>query len=304
MWYELGAYVVWFAALFIVGYILVPAETEIEEFKARLPRGHLQNKKNREFEANGFLRTIYPLVVLFGTRASKLNIPEKYMKMLEKRIASAGYPYGFTPYEYIGYAFTISLLSVLFAAFFNYSLTGSANPVFLVIAFVAGNIFPYFFLANQSDMRKIRIYKDLPYKLDVLTMAVEAGLDFFSAIRRMVERDTTDSPLIEEFFQFLQEVRMGKTKREALKSMAERADVEALNSVISAIIQAETMGTPVAQVLKVQAESLRITRSQRAEKAAGEASVKIMFPLIFILFCTILILFGGIIVKWTRGELF
>ena len=304
MYYELGGYAVFFIAIFILVYAFLPSEKQVEAFKLSLPGGHLDNKKARVFEENSFVRVTYPFTLMFGAKVSKMRIPDKYIQMLTRRIESAGYPYGFTPYEYIGFTSMLSVLITLFAAFFNYSLTGGANPVWLVIALVVGNVFPYFFLANQSDMRKIAIYKDLPYKLDVLTMAVEAGMDFLSSIRRMVERDTTDSPLIEEFFQFLQEVRMGKTKRDALNDMARRADVEALNSVVSAIVQAEKMGTPVAQVLKVQAESLRIMRSQKAEKAAGEASVKIMFPLVFILFCTILILFGGIIVKWTRGELF
>ncbi len=304
MLYELGGYALFFLAFFILVYAFLPSEKQVEEFKLSLPGGHLDNKKAKVFEENSFVRVTYPFTLMFGAKVSKMRIPDKYIRMLTRRIESAGYPYGFTPYEYIGFTSMLSVLITLFAAFFNYSLTGGANPVFLVIALVVGNVFPYFFLANQSDMRKIGIYKDLPYKLDVLTMAVEAGMDFLSSIRRMVERDTTDSPLIEEFFQFLQEVRMGKTKRDALNDMARRADVEALNSVVSAIVQAEKMGTPVAQVLKVQAESLRIMRSQKAEKAAGEASVKIMFPLVFILFCTILILFGGIIVKWTRGELF
>jgi len=304
MLYELSGYVLFFLAIFILIYYLFPTEAQIDEFQVSLPKGHLQNKKDRIFEDNGFIRTIYPMVVVFGAMASRWNIKPKYMHILRRRIESAGYPYGFSPFEFIGFALTLSILLTMLFAFFNYSLFSTVNPVMLVAGFVLGNIFPYFFLANQSDERKIKIYKDLPYKLDVLTMAVEAGLDFFSAIKRMVSQDTTDSPLIEEFFQFLQEVRMGKTKQDSLKGLARRADVESLNSVVSAIVQAEKMGTPVAQVLKVQAESLRITRSQRAEKAAGEASVKIMFPLIFILFCTILILFGGIIVKWSRGELF
>ena len=304
MLYELSGYVLFFLAIFILIYYLFPTETQIDEFQVSLPKGHLQNKKDRIFEDNSFIRTIYPMVVVFGAMASRWNIKAKYMRLLRRRIESAGYPYGFSSFEFIGFALTLSILLTLLFAVFNYAMFSSVNPVMLVAGFVLGNIFPYFFLANQSDERKIKIYKDLPYKLDVLTMAVEAGLDFFSAIKRMVSQDTTDSPLIEEFFQFLQEVRMGKTKQDALKGLARRADVESLNSVVSAIVQAEKMGTPVAQVLKVQAESLRITRSQRAEKAAGEASVKIMFPLIFILFCTILILFGGIIVKWSRGELF
>ncbi len=293
-----------FIAVFLGVYYFLPTEEEVEEFRSQLPAGHLENKKLRTFEESPFLKAIYPVILAFGAKAKKMGIPEKYLNLLEKRIAAAGYPYGFTSYEYIGYAFTIGLIVTVLAAFFNYSMFGNINVMFLIIAFVFGNVFPYFFLANQADERKIKIYKDLPYKLDLLSMAVEAGLDFLSAVKRMVEKDSTNSPLVEEFFQFLQEVRMGKTKQEALLDLAKRADVEALNSIVTAIIQAEKMGTPVAQVLRIQAESLRIARSQRAEKAAGEASVKIMFPLVFILISTVLILFGGIIVKWVRGELF
>ena len=293
-----------FLAVFLAVYFFLPSESEVEDFKRQLPTGHLENKKIRTFEESPFLKALYPTIVAFAAKAKKVNIPQKYIDILERRIAAAGYPYGFTPYEYIGYATVMGLIVTVLAAFFTFSMFGSINFVFLIIAFVFGNIFPYFFLANQADERKIKIYKDIPYKLDLLSMAVEAGLDFLSAVKRMVEKDSTKSPLVEEFFQFLQEVRMGKTKQEALLDLAKRADVEALNSIVTAIIQAEKMGTPVAQVLRIQAESLRISRSQKAEKAAGEASVKIMFPLVFILISTVLILFGGIIVKWVRGELF
>ncbi len=302
--YFLLATVLLFLAIFLAVYFFLPTEEEVEEFRKQLPAGHLENKKLRTFEESPVLKALYPVIIALAAKAKKMNIPQKYLDLLERRIAAAGYPYGFTSYEYIGYAVTIGLIVTILAAFFTYSMFGSINFVFLIIAFVFGNVFPYFFLANQADERKIKIYKDIPYKLDLLSMAVEAGLDFLSAVKRMVEKDSTKSPLVEEFFQFLQEVRMGKTKQEALLDLAKRADVEALNSIVTAIIQAEKMGTPVAQVLRIQAESLRISRSQKAEKAAGEASVKIMFPLVFILISTVLILFGGIIVKWVRGELF
>ncbi|BBB32330.1 tight adherence protein C [Thermotomaculum hydrothermale] len=302
--YFILATVFLFIAIFLLFYYFLPTEAEVEEFRKQLPTGHLENKKMRTFEESPVMKALYPVIIAFAARAKKMNIPQKYIDLLERRIAAAGYPYGFTSYEYIGYATTIGFIVTVLAAFFTYSMFGSINFIFLIIAFVFGNVFPYFFLANQADERKIKIYKDIPYKLDLLSMAVEAGLDFLSAVKRMVEKDSTKSPLVEEFFQFLQEVRMGKTKQEALLDLAKRADVEALNSIVTAIIQAEKMGTPVAQVLRIQAESLRISRSQKAEKAAGEASVKIMFPLVFILISTVLILFGGIIVKWVRGELF
>jgi tight adherence protein C len=293
-----------FVAVGLIAYYTVPDEEEIREFIDGLPKGHLQNKKSKTMEENGFIKMIYPLIAMIGCKASKSKFFTKIADKLQNNIAAAGYPYGFTPYEYIGFTVVVGLIVSMIGIFFSYSISNSISFTFAVIAFLIGVIFPLMVLGSEADARKLIIYKDLPYKLDLLTMAVEAGLDFFSAVRRMIEKDTTGSPLIEEFFQFVQEVRMGRTKKEALQNMVKRTDLEALNSIVSAIIQAESMGTPIAKVLKVQSESMRISRTQKAEKAAGEAAVKIIFPLIFILMSTMLVLFGGIVVKWMKGELF
>lgn len=293
-----------FVAVGIIAYFMVPDNEEIREFLENLPKGHLQNKKAQTMIENPFIKFTYPLIAIIAYKTTRNNFLNKIALKMENNIASAGYPYGFTPHEYLGFTVVTGLLISMIGVFFSYSMSNSISFTFAIIAFFIGIIFPLMILGSESDTRKLIIFKDLPYKLDLLTMAVEAGLDFFSAVRRMVEKDTTASPLIEEFFQFIQEVRMGRTKKSALENMVKRTNLEALNSIVSAIIQAESMGTPIAKVLKVQSESMRISRTQKAEKAAGEAAVKIIFPLIFILMSTMLVLFGGIAVKWMKGELF
>jgi len=293
-----------FVAVVVLVYLVMPDAEEVKEYINNLPKGHLQNKKAQTMKENSFIKLIYPLIAMIGYKTTKNNFMNKLASKLEHNITASGYPYGFTPNEYLGFIIITGVLISFMGIFFSYSISNSISFTFAIIAFFIGVIFPLMILGSEADTRKLIIYKDLPYKLDLLTMAVEAGLDFFSAVRRMVEKDTTASPLVEEFFQFIQEVRMGRTKKEALENMVTRTNLEALNSIVSAIIQAESMGTPIAKVLKVQSESMRISRTQKAEKAAGEAAVKIIFPLIFILMSTMLVLFGGIAVKWMKGELF
>ena len=140
--------------------------------------------------------------------------------------------------------------------------------------------------------------------LDVLALSVGAGLDFNGSIDRIVDKDTRQGPLIQEFRYVLQEIRMGTTRREALLNLKERVPSEYIRSLVSSIVQAEAMGTPLTQILRIQSQSIRLKRSQRAEKMAGEAPVKMIAPLMFIVAAVFLTLFGAMIVRGARGELF
>ena len=102
----------------------------------------------------------------------------------------------------------------------------------------------------------------------------------------------------------LQELKMGKTRREALRDMANRVNLENLSTVVAALIQAEQLGTSLGPVLRIQYEMLRLRRSQRAEKLAMEAPVKMVFPLLFIFTSVFLLLFGPVIIKAFQGKLF
>jgi tight adherence protein C len=103
----------------------------------------------------------------------------------------------------------------------------------------------------------------------------------------------TEGPLAEEFFRVLQEIQLGRSRAEALEQMAQRVDVEELNSFVSAVVQADSLGIPIAQVLRVQAREMRIKRSQRAEEAAQKVPVKILFPLIFCILPSLFVIVVG-----------
>jgi len=133
---------------------------------------------------------------------------------------------------------------------------------------------------------------------------MEAGLDFGTAVERLLERAGEKRTAIEdELHTVLQEVRMGKTREQALKAFSERVPSPDVKSFVGAVTQGEKLGTPLGQILRVQSEALRTKRYQRAEKLAGEAPVKILFPLLFVMAAVILTVFGGTIVRAMKGEL-
>ena len=139
--------------------------------------------------------------------------------------------------------------------------------------------------------------RNLPYELDLLTLAVEAGLDFVGGLQKVVEKGR-GGPLSDELQLVLRSIRLGRTRSEALMEMAERVQVPAVRSWVRTLVQADRMGTPLGRVLRLQSERLRQRRSQDAERRANEAPVKMLFPLIFFIFPTVfLILFGPIVFR-------
>ena len=131
----------------------------------------------------------------------------------------------------------------------------------------------------------------VPDTLDLLTISVRAGLGFEGALAKVVEK--TKGPLSEEFSRALNEIRVGVPRRDALRDIVERTDVPALATFVGAIIQAEQLGVPIAKVLQVQSEQLRIERRQRAEEAAARAPIKMLFPLVGCIFPAMFIVILG-----------
>jgi tight adherence protein C len=155
------------------------------------------------------------------------------------------------------------------------------------LGFFAPNIALYQAAYNRSD----RILKDLPDALDLLVISVESGLGFDAALSQ-VARNTT-GPLAEEFFRVLQEMQLGTGRPDAMRALIDRTDVSDLRGFITSMIQADTFGIPVAQVLRVQAREMRIRRTQRIEEAAQKVPVKILFPLIFCILPALFIVILG-----------
>jgi tight adherence protein C len=178
------------------------------------------------------------------------------------------------------------------------AVTSGTPPVLALLAtiffVVFGAYLPVFWLSSQAKGRQRQMLHDVPDSMDLLTVCVEAGLGLDAAFQRVTEKQS--GPFVDEIRQMLREIGLGKTRRQALTDMADRVDLDDVRSFVSAIIQAEQLGTSIAQVLRVQSQRLRIRRRQRAEAEARRAPVKMVFPLVFCMMPSLFIFILGPIV--------
>jgi len=212
----------------------------------------------------------------------------------EKRLRSGAHPEGVTADELLGMVLLGGIIGCLVGALCNIQL--QVKPVILLFV-AAGMYMPIIWLRSRVRDRQFNIQRDLPYALDLLTISVEAGLDFTEALTRIVKK-LGATPLAMELGQTLRDIRLGRTRAQALRELSRRVDVPELNSLVSALIQADQLGSGLGPILRAQSAQLRVRRSQRAEKLAMEAPVKILLPLILFIFPTIFIMiFGPIVLK-------
>ncbi len=170
--------------------------------------------------------------------------------------------------------------------------TPSVRLLLPVLAFAAVGLFgPFFVLRRKAKNRQKQIWRSMPNAIDLLTTCVEAGLSLDFGLQRVAARYT--GPLSDEILRTLREIGLGKTRREALTDMAERVDVPDLGTFVNSIVQAETLGTSVGQVLRAQASQMRMRRRQHAEQVARQAPVKMVFPLVLFLMPSLFIVTLG-----------
>jgi tight adherence protein C len=223
------------------------------------------------------------------------------IQRIDAKLERAGYPGGLRGADWMG----VKLLALIgFAILFFLLGLALGGPVlgllFVIVGAAIGYIGPEFWLGRKARARSMEMILQLPDALDLLTISVEAGLGFDAALAKVVEK--MEGPLVDEFRQALAEVRMGRARRDALRDVANRADAQPVSNFIGAIVQAEQLGVPIAKVLQIQSNQLRIERRQRAEEAAAKAPVKMLFPMVGCIFPTIfIVILGPAIVKVMGG---
>jgi tight adherence protein C len=221
--------------------------------------------------------------------------PAANIQTIQKKLDLAGNPWGVEAPVYWS-------LQIVFAAFFGGLLLflfvfGSMKlQWFLSLGIVLlGTVFGYFFprlyLDSRIGRRQDNIRKAMPDALDLLTICVEAGLGFDSAMSKVNEE--WENELSAAFGRVIQEIRLGKLRRDALKDMSERVGISEMTSFVAAIVQSEQLGVSMSRVLRIQADQMRMRRRQRAEEKARQAPVKMMIPLVFLIFPSILIVLLG-----------
>lgn len=216
---------------------------------------------------------------------------EVMKKNVTNMIQMAGYDQTISPEQFIAARICLLVLGFLFAALLGFS----GNVVYGLILLALLYIYPMAWLKKVASRRQYLILRALPNLLDLLTLSVEAGKDFLSALRDILARRKID-PLGEELTRALQEIQLGKKRQAALKEMANRVQQSELTSVINSLVQADELGISIGQLLRIQSDQLRSKRFSMAEKLANEAPVKILIPVVIFIFPSVFLLLMGPII--------
>jgi tight adherence protein C len=228
---------------------------------------------------------------------------ENSRKRLDRRIVAAGYEGALKSEDILCLRVLIALVTgglwVLFVTLSARSAPDSvidkSSTILMVVGLVWLFLYPDLWLKRTLQARHRVIQRALPFVLDLLTLSVEAGLDFMTALQRGVQRRPVDA-LGEELIRVIREIQIGKTRSQSLKDFAYRVDLADVRSVVNALVQADELGVSIGSILRIQADQMRQRRFERAEKLANEAPVKMLFPLmVFIFPAVFLILLGPII---------
>lgn len=263
--------------------------------------GYRASARRDGLKESGMLRLIWPLVELGAQHASKLGVQE-WRVAATNLLVEAGSPLGLDVDEFFGLIFA-SCVSCCGVAFVVATAKDWGAGIYM-LALGLGIWMPLTWVGEQGKERFKSINRGLPQALDLIVMAMGAGLDFTGSLKSVVERWTDKKdPMYHELSRFLHELGLGKTRREALEDLAVRAPTQVVRTFVANVIQAEQRGTPLIDILAIQADVARTRRFQTAEKIAGRAGVLVLLPLMLIFAATILVLFGGLIVKNYRGTL-
>ena len=286
-------------SLFIWGF--VPDEVEEEDLY-----GYRLTKRKRLLEENGLYALVLPMVKMFAHHFRSL--PDRFLGIdvagsrarVRDRLVRSGYMGALTPNEFWGMCCVSGMAIFLVFMFMTYMLQGLPNIPISIIFGLAGCSLPYVQLDGAITERLIEIDRRLPYAVDLLVLSMRAGLDFMTALDRVVANgleQNPDDPMIQELGVVLQEMRVGTARADALINLCERVHSDYLKSMVGAILQSEKRGTPLATVLEVQIGTIRNKRTQKIEKAASEAAVKILGPLMFIFGAVLVIVIGAMMLK-------
>jgi tight adherence protein C len=252
-------------------------------------------KRQRALADNPAWAQVEPLVRWLGVRVSGV-LEDPLRGKMDRQLALAGDYLGMTPEEYLA----LSLLSTLGGAGFG-AVAGYMLDMGFVLTLATapvGAALPYFAVGGEQTRRMKQINRGLPYAADLLALAMSAGQDFPGAVRQVVDKSSDpDDALVEEFTRILQELQVGMTRRQALLGFADRAPLESVSEFVSAIVQAEERGNPVAEVLQIQAGVSRMRRSVKAEEAAAKAGVQMVGPLFLLFFCIMLLVMGPMVLQ-------
>jgi tight adherence protein C len=225
-----------------------------------------------------------------------------YRQQVLSKLRLAGLDFALAPEQFVAARLLCATVCLLLLDWMATSFGRSASW-WLLVAALAGYAFPAIWLRDRIHLRRRQTLKTLPFMLDLITLCVEAGLNLTGAFAQAVAKGPA-GPLRDEFARVLRDVRAGRSRMDALHTLADRMNEPSITNFVAALVQAEQMGMALGPILRAQAEQRRNERFARAEKLAMEAPVKLLFPLIAFIFpCTFVVLGFPIAMKFIHAGI-
>lgn len=263
-------------ALGVLGYAIASAPSRAPNYLG--VRGLKRVRAQRD---NPFFAQIEPFLRWFAVRVSSL-IGDSMRARLDRLLIGSGDIWGLIPEEVLA-LYVLGGAAGLCGGVV-YGVVLGNGMLYVVLATISGSVLPYFLISGEVGSRQKRIQQELSSTIDLISLGLSAGLDFPAAIRQVVEKSSdADEPLVEELNLILQELQVGKTRKQALQQFSERVPIESVKEFVGAIVQAEDHGNPLGEVLRVQAETSRVRRGVKAEELASKVSVKLVLPMTLLL---------------------
>lgn len=237
-------------------------------------------------------RVIRPILQKIGDVINRMT-PAQTITRTRRNLELAGMTQKIGPGEFVAIRY---ILTVLLGGVTILLIGPSRIPIIqklglILAAFGLGFYLPGAWLGSRIRRRQHEIIRSLPDALDLLTICVEAGLSFDAAMAKVVEK--WDNELSRSFARVLQEIQLGKLRREALRDMADTMDIQDVSNFVAAIVQADQLGVSIAKVLRIQSDQMRVRRRQRAEELARQAPIKMIIPIVFLIFPALFIILLG-----------
>ena len=280
-----------------------PIQARLAEFSVREEPLSLEEI---ELSQGFYDRIVLPFFNSVG-KISQRFTPQATLQSTRRKLEMAGNPMRMDPSFFLTLRIILAVVfgGLIFLVFMLSGRNWGQGLGLTVLFLLLGFMFPEMWLSSKISRRQKGVFRAMPDALDLLTVCVEAGLGFDAAMSKVQEK--WENELALEFGRVIQEIRLGKLRRDALRDMAERIGVAELTSFVAAVIQSEQLGVSLAKVLRIQSDQMRVRRRQMAEEEAHRAPIKMIFPIALLIFPSILIVLLGpaalLLMSSTLGSL-
>lgn len=257
--------------------------------------GHRGYKRLRALGDSELFAALEPTMRWLGRRVYGLLSPG-VRRRLDEQLVLTGNVAGLRAEEVVALSILSACALAMLGALYGH---GKGNELFfMALLGLLGALAPYLYLSSVAHERLRQITLTTPQVVDLLALSLGAGLDFPAAVRQIVERTVQSTgPLHEELRLVLQDLCLGRTRRQALTALAVRAPCEPITDLVGAVTQAEDQGTPLSEVLRVQAAMARMRRTANAEETAARAATSMLLPLVLLFLCVLILLVGPMVLR-------